>query len=67
MGFFFLFFDGFWLAGFVVWKEKQEGGASEMQTPEATDGMTGKKCGTEDGWNPDWATQSGAKKTSAVM
>lgn len=28
---FFLFLDGFWLAGFVVWEEKQEGGASEMQ------------------------------------
>lgn len=44
---FFLFFDGFWLAGFVVWKEKREGGASEMQTPEESDGRTGKKCGMD--------------------
>lgn len=66
-GFFFLFLDGFWLAGFVVWKEKQEGGASETQRPEEADDRTGRECGTEDEWNPEWGRQSGAKQKSAVM
>lgn len=65
-GFFFLFLDGFWLAGFVVWKEKQ-GGASEMQRPEEADGRTGRECGTEDEWNPDWGRQGGTKQKSVVM
>lgn len=38
-----------------------------MQRPEEADGRTGRKCGTEDEWNPDWGRQSGAKQTSAVM
>lgn len=54
------------MAGFVVWKEKQ-GGASEMQRPEEADGRTGRECGTEDEWNPDWGRQGGTKQKSVVM